>query len=145
MRLSEGENYVISERDGLVVCQVWIRTDLTSEDGAKNAAQMVTYLREQVLGASTKYRGVIFDVRRAPPVFGPKTRETLAALLAQCVRVGVRFAVITGESATQILQFRSLCRATPALTRVFDNEAGAVQWLRGSSVGLAPVSRPSTR
>lgn len=124
---------------------MWVRTDLTSEEGAKNAAQMVTYLREQVLRAGTKHRGVIFDVRRAPPVFGPKTRETLASLLSQCVRVGVRFAVITGESATQILQFRSLCADAPALTRVFDSEPAAVQWLRGSSVGLAPVSRPSTR
>lgn len=145
MRLSEGENYVISERDGLVVCQVWIRPDLSSEEGAKNAAQMVTYLREQVLRAGTKHRGVIFDVRRAPPVFGPKTRETLAGLLAQCVRVGVRFAVITGESATQVLQFRSLCGEAPALTRVFESEPAAVQWLRGSSAGPVPLSRPSTR
>ncbi len=145
MRLSEGENYVISERDGLAVCQVWSRPELSSEDGAKNAAQMVAFLRDRVLRAGARFRGVIFDVRRAPPVFGPKTRETLAGLLAQCARVGIRFSVITGESATQVLQFRSLCAEAPAFTRVFDNEPAAVQWLRGSTAATAPVSRPSTR
>ncbi len=145
MRLSEGENHVISERDGLAVCQIWARPDLSSEEGAKNAQQMVSFLRQHVLRVDTKFRGIIFDVRRAPPVFGPKTRETLAEVLAQSARAGVRFAVITGESATQILQFRSLCASAPSFTRVFDSEPGAVQWLRGSTIGAVSASRPSTR
>ena len=131
MRLTEGENFLISERDGLVVCQIWMRPDLSSEQGAHNAKQMASYFMDEVLRVGTTYRGVIFDVRRGPPVFGPKTREVLAALLVRCVERNVRMAVLTGESATQVLQFRSLCSTSPTMTQVFDAEPSAVQWLRG--------------
>jgi hypothetical protein len=132
MRLAEGENHLISARDGLAICQIWTRPDLSSEEGAKNAQQMVAFMLNDVLRIGTKYRGVIFDVRRGPPVFGPKTRDVLAGLLARAIERRVRVAIITGESATQILQFRSLCAETQKMTRVFDNEPAAVQWLSAS-------------
>ncbi len=130
MRLAEGDNHLISARDGLVVCQIWTRTDLSSEQGAKNAQQMVGFMMNDVLRVATSYRGVIFDVRRGPTVFGPKTREALGTLLTRSVERAVPFAILTGESATQILQFRSLCSSSPRLTQVFENEPAAVQWLR---------------
>ena len=130
VRLTEGENHLISARDGLVVCQIWTRTDLSSEQGARNAQQMVAFMMNDVLRVATTYRGIIFDVRRGPPVFGPKTREALAALLARSVERGVPIAILTGESATQVLQFRSLCTTSPRLTKVFENEPAAAQWLR---------------
>jgi hypothetical protein len=130
VKLSEGENHVISERDGFAVCQIWSRPDLSSEEGAKNAGQMVTFLRSQVLQAGTKYRGVIFDVRRGPSVFGPKTRAVLEELLARAVERAVRVAILTGDSATQQLQFRSLCSTSPSMTQVFDSEPAALHFLR---------------
>ena len=130
MRLTEGENHLISSRDGLVVCQIWTRTDLSAEQGAKNAQQMVGFMMNDVLRVATTYRGIIFDVRRGPTVFGPKTREALAALLSRSVERSVPIAILTGESATQVLQFRSLCAVIPRLTQVFENEPAAVQWLR---------------
>jgi hypothetical protein len=129
MRLAEGENHLISQRDGLAICQVWTRPDLSSEEGAKNAGQMVSYLLDVVLRVGTAYRGLILDVRRGPPVFGPTTRDVLAGLLATSVKRKVRVAILTGDSATQVLQFRSLCSAAPTMTQVFDNEPSAVQWL----------------
>ena len=130
MRLKEGENHLISDRDGLAVCQIWTRPDLSSEEGARNAQQMVSYLSDEVLRAGTLYRGIIFDVRRGPPVFGPTTREVLAGLLLKSVSRNVRVAIITGESATQVLQFRSLCAASPNMAQVFESEAAAAHWLR---------------
>ncbi len=130
MRLTQGENHLISERDGLVVCQIWARPDLSSEHGAQNAQQMVSFLMDVVLKAGSTYRGMIFDVRRGPPVFGPKTRDVLSGLFARSVERRMSVAILTGESATQVLQFRSLCSPAPTLTRVFDNEPSAVQWLR---------------
>jgi hypothetical protein len=129
MRLAEGDNHLISQRDGLAICQVWTRPDLSSEEGAKNAAQMVSYLTDVVLRVGTAYRGLIFDVRRGPTVFGPQTRSVLATLLATSVTRKVRVAILTSESATQVLQFRSLCSVAPSMTQVFDNEPSAVQWL----------------
>ena len=130
MRLAEGENHLISERDGLAVCQIWMRPDLSSDEGAKNAQQMASFLMNVVLRVGTTYRGIIFDVRQGPPVFGPQTRAVLASLLLRCTERRVRLAVITGESATQVLQFRSLCSDAPDMTQVFDNEPAAVQWLQ---------------
>lgn len=132
MRLKEGDNHLISERDGLAICQIWIRPDLTAEQGAKNAKEMATFMQEVVLRPGTTYRGIIFDVRRGPVMFGPNTRETLAALLTRSVAHRVNVAFICGEAATQVLQFRSLCAAAPSLTQVFESEAAAVHWLRPS-------------
>jgi hypothetical protein len=135
VRLTEGENHLISERDGLAVCQIWSRPDLSSEQGAKNAEQMVKFMSDVVLRLNTKYRGIIFDVRRGPPVFGPKTRDVLAALFARGVERRVPVAILTSDSATQVLQFRSLCAAAPSMTQVFENEPLAVQWLHTLQAG----------
>jgi hypothetical protein len=129
MRLVEGDNHLISLRDGVAICQVWTRPDLSAEEGAKNAGQMVAYLTNVVLRVGTTCRGMIFDVRRGPTVFGPTTRSVLAGLLATSVTRSVRVAVLTSESATQVLQFRSLCALAPTMTQVFANESSAVQWL----------------
>jgi hypothetical protein len=130
--LKEGDNHLISERDGIAICQVWTRPDLSSEQGAKNAQEMVAFLQDTVLRSGTKFRGLIFDVRRGPPVFGPKTREALAGLVARSIAFKVRFAILCGESATQVLQFRSLCAADPTMAKVFDSEPAAVHWLRAA-------------
>ena len=135
MRLAQGENHVISAHEGLAVLQVWTRPDLSPEEGAKNAAQMTEYLSTHVLRAGSPYRGLIFDVRRGPPVFGPKTRETLTALFAQAAQNGVGIAVLCGDSAIQVLQFRNLCRDAGGRADVFGSEAEAVRWFSVKSSG----------
>src|SRR5688500_7918816 len=110
MRLSSGDNHLISARDGLAICQVWSRPDLSPEDGAKNAQQMSEFLTSQVLRPASPYRGIIFDLRRGPPVFGPKTRATLAGFFAAAANNKIAVAVLVGESPIQVLQFRNLCR-----------------------------------
>lgn len=130
MRLKDGDNHLISERDGLAVVQVWIRPDLSTEQGAKNAQEMTAFIDEVVLRPGTKFRGVIFDVRRGPTVFGPKTRETLTGLINRSAAQKIKVAIVCGESATQVLQFRSLCTESPSMAQVFDNEPNALQWLR---------------
>jgi len=82
-----------------------------------------------VLRVGTAYRGLIFDVRRGPTVFGPTTRAVLAELLATSVTRKVRVAILTSDSASQTLQFRSLCALEPTMTQVFPDEPSAVQWL----------------
>jgi hypothetical protein len=128
VKLSEGDNHLISARHGLAICQVWTRPDLTAEDGARNARQMSEYLTTNVLAANAPYRGVIFDLRRGPPVFGPKTRESLAQFFATAARLNMGVAVLVGDSPIQVLQFRNLCRDSGGRADVFDNEADAVRW-----------------
>jgi hypothetical protein len=133
MRLAQGENHVISAREGLAVCQVWSRPDLSPEEGAKNAAQMTDYLTTHVLRPGAPYRGLIFDVRRGPPVFGPKTRETLSQLFGLAAKNEIGVAVLCGDSAIQVLQFRNLCRDSGGRADVFGNEADAVRWFSAKS------------
>jgi len=128
MRLSHGDNHLISSRDGLAICQVWSRPDLSPEDGARNARQMSDYLAGNVLRPGSPYRGIIFDLRRGPPVFGPKTRETLAGFFAVAAANKMGVAVLVGESPIQVLQFRNLCRDSGGQADVFNNEADAVRW-----------------
>ncbi len=131
MRLAQGENHLISARDGIVICQVWVRSDLSPEEGAKNAQQMVAFLTSRALSVGTPYRGLIFDVRRGPPVFGPKTRETLLSLLASAAAANVPVAILAGAAPIQVVQFRNLCNESNADADVFESEAAAVAWFNG--------------
>src|SRR5687767_9591079 len=112
MRLVTGENHLISVRDGVVICQVWVRSDLSAEQGARNAQQMVDYLTQSALRPGTTYRGLIFDVRRGPAAFGPKTRDSLLGLLAAAAKSGVPVAILAGAAPIQVVQFKSLCGAS---------------------------------
>lgn len=134
MKLSEGDNHLISARHGIATCQVWVRADLSPEDGARSARQMSDYLTENVLHPDSPYRGVIFDLRKAPPVFGPKTREALSGFFTSAARAGIPVAVLVGESAIQVLQFRNLCRDSGGRADVFDNETDAVRWFGPSTL-----------
>jgi hypothetical protein len=67
-------------------------------------------------------------------VFGPKTREALSGFFGAAARAGIPVAVLVGESAIQVLQFRNLCRDSGGRADVFDNEADAVRWFGPSSV-----------
>lgn len=108
---------------------------------------MSDYLSQNVLYPNSPYRGVIFDLRKAPPVFGPKTREALAGFFASATRAAIPVAVLVGESAIQVLQFRNLCRDSGGRADVFDNEADAVRWfgpspMSGDAVFNTPSSKP---
>jgi hypothetical protein len=96
MKIAEGDNHLISERDGLVICQVWERPDLTPEQGASNATQIVDFVLNRVLKVGTTCRGLILDVRRGPPSFGPKTRAVMTMVFARAGAVGVPIATLTG-------------------------------------------------
>ena len=128
MRLAHGDNHLISARDGLAICEVWSRPDLSAEDGARNAKQMVEVLTQSVLHDRSPYRGIIFDVRRGPAVFGPKTRETLSGLFGLAGTCGVPLGVLVSDSPIQLLQFRNLCRDSLGPADVFLDEASALAW-----------------
>lgn len=128
MRLRSGDNHLISEREGVVTCEVWTREDLSAEQGAKNADEMTSFLRHRALGFGTSYRGLIFDVRRGPAVFGPKTRESLVALFKQAAEVRVSLAVLPSQPM-QVVQFRNLCGESGGRADVFESTAEAERFV----------------
>ena len=66
---------------------------------------------------------------------GPKTRETLASLFALAAKNDVPIAVLCGDSAIQVLQFRNLCRDSGGRADVFSSEAEAVRWFAAQNPG----------
>jgi hypothetical protein len=96
---------------------------------------MTEFLVTNVLRPGAPYRGLVFDVRRGPPVFGPKTRESLAGLFAIAAKYDIGIAVLCSDSAIQVLQFRNLCRDAGGRADVFSNEAEAVRWFAAKSSG----------
>ena len=131
MRLVTGDNHLISARDGVVICQIWVREDLSAEQGAQNAKQLVDYLTGTALKQNPPYRGLILDVRRGPPDFGPKTRDALLGLLDAARAAGVPAAILAGPAAMQIERFSRLCDGR-ADVKVLESEPAAVRWFAGS-------------
>jgi hypothetical protein len=136
VRLSEGENHLISARGRLAFCEVWSRPDLTPEQGADSAKKLSDYLTGHVLAPGSAYTGLVFDLRRGPPAFGPKTREALSGFFAAAARANIGVAVLIGDAPLQMLQFRTLCRESGGRADVFNVEDDALHWLGGER---APV------
>jgi hypothetical protein len=128
MKLAEGDNHLIATRDSLLICQVWVRDDLSKEQGAKNAAEMSDYLIGYLQAEARRCRGLIFDVRRGPSVFGPVTRAVLLRLFAAAAATKTRVAVLVGDSAMQSLQFASICQEAGCEHSLFDGEPAAILW-----------------
>lgn len=132
--LARGANFDIRlEANDVVVCTVVNSDTIDAAEGARCAAEMHAFVRTQVARPGAPYRGLVLDVRRASPVFGPKTREAMGHLLAALERAGRRTAVLVGAAAMQRLQFGSLCREeAPTAARVFAEEAEAHRWAAGA-------------
>ena len=128
--LRSGENFEISETDGVVHVSVVNRPDITLEAGAECARQMDEFLNSEVFTRDSMYLGVVFDVRSGPAVFGPKTRAALEQLFRAAEVAKKPIAARVGAAAIQRLQFNSVSReCAPNWSRVFDQD-GDDDWIR---------------
>jgi hypothetical protein len=129
--LARGAIFEIRAEDEWVTCEVVNRNDVSAEEGARCATEMNEVLSTRVLGPRSLYRGLVFDVRKGPPAFGPKTRAALEMLFAAATTYGRRIAVVVGESPTQRMQFANLClEHAKEHAQVFQSEASAREWLK---------------
>ena len=107
-----GENFSVALDGAHAVATVWRRPDLDSAAGARSASELASHLRR----LTPQLESLVFDLRDAPVVAGPKTVETLGELLRGCEKGSVRIAVVLSGDAMQLLQFRRLV-ATYAPTK----------------------------
>lgn len=122
--IAGGAIFEITELDGVVRCVMTNRPDVTAEEGAR-CAQQIQQACTRVLTRGSSYKGLVFDVRNGPAVFGPKTRAQLEELFRLAERNRVPVAVRVGEAAIQRLQFSSLCRdCAPTFAAVADDAIG---------------------
>lgn len=120
---AEGGNYRIELDAGVATCTVWRRPDVDGETGAAWAREKIDHFAALARGPA---RGLVFDLRMAPPVTGPKTQEALGQMLEHFERAGRPVAVLVGDHAVQKLQLqRVVASVCPKTGAVHTDEAAA--------------------
>jgi len=125
--LEEGDNYRVELNGNVAVCTVWSRPDLDSERGAQLAAKKVVICSSLATGPAL---GLIFDLREAPKVTGPKTQKSLELIIGAWQAAARPIAIIVSLASLQKLQLTRIARdAAPQHAEVFiDLELGH-QWI----------------
>jgi len=126
--LEEGDNYRLELDDARIAhCTVWVRPDLDFEAGARLAARTAAVCSALCAGQA---RGMLFDLREAPKVTGPKTQQSLKELLGAWEAAARPVAIIVTPASMQMLQITRLARdAAPRHAEVFVEPELALQWL----------------
>jgi hypothetical protein len=142
---AEGDNfrYELDAR-GVLRARVWRRPDLDSDRGAALGEEMSRVW----IAASRDDRvfGLVFDLREAPPVFGPRTEKAFTAMFDE--RSNPKWAVlVAGEVAVQSMQLQRIAnqnRRVVVVTRLEKAEAIAEAALGGAPPSSrGPLTPPS--
>jgi hypothetical protein len=128
---AEGPNFRIRVDRGIAWGTVWRRPDVDAQTGASFAAALLEAFTR--VSAEPGAAGGVLDLREAPPVAGPSTRQILGRILALWVAKQRRCAFIAAEHATQRLQLASIVHDfAPSHAMVCNNEEEAEAWIRRS-------------
>src|SRR5512140_1593428 len=92
--LGQGGNYEITVQRGVAVCRVWKRPDVSREEGARYAEEMVRTMGETAVGLRSIAKAAILDMTEAPTSWGPATEASLGQILADWERSRRRIAVL---------------------------------------------------
>lgn len=130
---ASGGNFEITLTRGIAVCKVWVRSDVTREEGASFAQQKVNILGDLSQRPRLMAKGLLFDLRLAPPKWGPRTQSALDAIFYAWELAGRHVSVLVCDDPVQGMLIRdSLKRVAPTCGRVFGatSEAEAEAWCR---------------
>lgn len=123
----------VTALDGVARAIVANRSDVSPEEGADIARRLVDTVSREVFAPDSRCRGLVLDVRDAPDVFGPKTRDALETLF-RSAEAGKKPVGVLVRSTTQRLQFDSLAGLyAPSTSRLFDTLEQAVTFARGAT------------
>lgn len=107
--------------------RIWRRPDLDSATGALNAERISA---EAGKLAARGVRAVLLDVREAPAVAGPKTLESLGAMMRGWATAHLRVAILVSDDPIKVLQFtRVMTENAPRGSRVLTDPLEAKRWL----------------
>ncbi len=130
-----GGNFEITLTRGIAICKVWMRPDVTREEGANFARQKVNILGDLSRRSRIMAKGLLLDLRRAPTKWGPRTQEALEEIFTAWELAGRHVSVLTCDDPIQAMMAReSIKRSAPTCGRVFtasnEAEAEAESWCR---------------
>lgn len=120
----------VTALDGVARATVENRSDVGAEEGAEIARRLVETVTREVFAPDARFRGLVLDVRDAPDVFGPKTRDALETLFRGAEAAKKPVGVLV-RSTTQRLQYDSLAGLyAPSKSRLFESMEQAVAFAR---------------
>lgn len=132
-----GGNFEITLTHGIAVCRIWMRPDVTREQGAAFAQQKIALLSDLSRRPRLVAKGLLLDMRQAPPKWGPITQSALDQIFAAWETAGRHIAVLACADPIQTMILRQTFKlAAPTCGRIFpaDEQAAAESWCR-----LAPT------
>lgn len=142
--VAEGGNFAIRPvLRGWIHCEIWQRPDLSRVEGARLASEIADHLKR----FSGEYVGLIFDLRRATPIWGPATEEAIGRMFAPWEARGKPVFVIPADDALQQIAIRKLLAASaPRQGRIFDDLESAFAELEivhssGGARSHGPISQ----
>jgi len=103
---AEGPNYRIHLERAIARAVVWRRPDVDAQMGATFAMALFDDCAR--IAADPRVVGGVLDLREAPPVAGPSTRETLGRILELWSSRQRRCAFIAADHATHRLQLAAI-------------------------------------
>ena len=137
MRIGEGGNYEITLHRGVAVCRIWKRPDVTREEGAQYAQEMVRAMGTTAVGPRAAAKAAILDMSGAPTSWGPATEASLGQILAAWERSRRRIAVQMSADPIQGLLLRRMCKENaPTCGMAVSSREEAEQWIEK---GVAPA------
>jgi hypothetical protein len=111
-QVASGPNYSFDVDQGVAVCRVWQRRDLSMAEGAHCAEEMIGHFAR--LAQDSQLRGMIFDLSQAPPVVGPKTEQALTKMMSSFDVARRPIAVIAGDDTMRQLQLQRILATSAA-------------------------------
>ncbi len=107
--LADGDNFAFHRVEGVVVCRVWRRPDLSMEAGASCAERIERLFKGY--SSSTPAPPSLFDVSEGPSVMGPVSEGHVAQLLRGFEHRRQPLAVVCGEDGLKRMQYGRLVGA----------------------------------
>ena len=102
---ADGANFRFElDARSILTCRVWKRPDLDADTGAALAHEMAAVWARA--GSDAAVVAGVFDLRDAPPVFGPRTEAAFRTMLERLG--GKRIALLCGDNAVQRLQLQRI-------------------------------------
>lgn len=123
-----GANYEVEEHaDGTATVRVWRRPDLSRDEGARCAEEIVGHMQR----LAPRTRGCLFDLTDATTVWGPATHASIAQMLGAWEAAQRPILIVPAEEAIQRITLRELLRgAAPRHGKLMPSRAAAIAALR---------------
>lgn len=116
---------------GLAWARVWKRPDVDAAEGARFAERLLGEFSRLHAEPPSRLVGAVLDLREAPAVTGPVTREILGRIAGGFHKTDRRFAFLTSGNPTQRLQLMGVASSYAAAhAMVCSTEEECEIWVR---------------